>query len=73
MCTNESPSVRGMRGFTSAMSSLAHSAAALTMSTDTPSEQKPCSSGGVTWISATSTGALPLLNSAGTSDRKMGV
>ena len=69
----ESPRVRGMRGFTWAMTSDAFSAALLTMSTDTPRLQTPRSSGGVTWIRATSSGRRPLENRRGISERKMGV
>ncbi len=68
-----SPRVRGMRGLTSAMITRAHSTAGFTMSTETPRLQKPCSSGGVTWMRATSMGTRPLRNRRGTSERKMGV
>ena len=45
----------------------------LTMSTEMPRLQRPCSSGGVTWIRATSSGIWPLANRPGMSERKMGV
>ena len=56
-----------------AITSLADSTAALVMSTDTPRLQLPCSSGGLTMISATSIAERPVLNSPGTCDRKIGV
>ena len=52
------------------MTSEAFSAALFTMSTDTPRLHMPCSSGGVTWISATSSGSWPVSNSRGMSDRE---
>jgi len=67
-----SPCVRGMRGFTWAMTVRAVCTAARVTSTDTPSEQKPCRSGGETWMSATSSGRSPPRNSSGTSERKTG-
>ena len=45
----------------------------MTISTDTPRLQRPCMSGGVTWIKATSRGISPLANSAGMSENEMGV
>ena len=62
-----------MFGFTCAMTSDAFSVAHFTTSTDTPRLHMPRSSGGVTWISAASSGSWPELNSRGTSDRWIGV
>ncbi len=62
-----------MFAFTCAMTSDALSAALFTMSTETPRLHKPCSSGGETWISATSSGNRPELNRRGMSERKIGV
>ena len=70
---NESPSVRGICSFTSAMMIFADSAGDLVKPTSTPSEQNPCSSGGETWISATSTGSTLFLNNSGNSESKTGV
>ena len=70
---NESPSVRGIRGLTSAITVRATSAAVFVQSTPTPNEQKPCSSGGETWIRQTSIGSSPLVNSAGISERETGM
>jgi hypothetical protein len=67
------PGVQGMFGFTWAITSPALAAAALTMSTEMPRLQRPCRSGGVTWIRATSRGISPLESSRGISDREMGV
>ena len=67
------PSVRGMWGLTWAMTRLAFSAALLTMSTEMPRLHMPRLSGGVTWISATSSGSWPDVNRRGMSDRKIGV
>ena len=61
-----------MLGLTWAMTSEAFSAALLTMSTETPRLHMPCSSGGVTWIKATSSGSWPELNRRGMSERKIG-
>ncbi len=72
-CRLESPCTRGICGFTCAMTRLAFSAAAFTTSTEMPRLQRPRSSGGDTWINATSIGNRPDLNSRGMSDRKMGV
>ena len=44
MWMNASPSVRGMCGFTSAITILADCAAAFVTPTSTPNEQNPCSS-----------------------------
>ncbi len=68
-----SPKVRGIRSLTWAMTYRALAAADLTMSTETPSEQSPCASGGVTAISATSMGTRPDSNWRGISERKIGV
>ena len=46
--------------------------ALLTMSTETPRLHMPRSSGGVTWIRATSRGNWPLENNRGMSDRNNG-
>ena len=48
-----SPSERGIRSLTSAMTISALSAAGLVSPTSTPKVQKPCSSGGEQWIIAT--------------------
>ena len=50
MWMKASPSVRGICGFSSAMTSFADWAADRFVETSTPKEQKPCSSGGVTWM-----------------------
>jgi len=71
--TKLSPSVRGISGLISAMTKLAFSAAALTMSTDTPRLHMPRASGGVTWMSAASSGSCPELKRRGMSERKIGV
>jgi len=68
-----SPSVRGMRGFISAMTALADCAVGFVIPTSMPKEQKPCSSGGETCTSATSSASRPLLKSLGTSLRNTGV
>ncbi len=47
--------------------------ALLTMSTETPRLHMPRSSGGVTWIRATSSGNWPLENNRGMSERNKGV
>ena len=67
-----SPRVRGIAGLTSAITRLAANAAACVTSTETPRLHIPSSSGGATWISATSTGMRPLLRSAGTSASESG-
>ena len=72
-CTIESPSVRGMRGLTSAMMSSAQSTAARTMSTDAPRLTKPWASGGLTWIIATSMRTRRERISSGISDRNTGM
>ena len=68
----QSPSVRGMRTLTSAITSRAASAAAFVQSTPTPNEQKPCSSGGETWTKATSIGWRPVVIRRGMSERWTG-
>ena len=55
------------------MTSFADWAADLFVETSTPKEQKPCSSGGVTWMNATSSGRIPSVKSWGTSERRIGV
>ncbi len=67
-----SPSERGIRRFTSAITVRARSAAAFVHSTPTPKEQKPCSSGGETWMRATSMGRMPDLMRRGISERWTG-
>ena len=67
-----SPSARGIWRLTRAITVRARSAAAFVHSTPTPYEQKPCSSGGETWIRATSTFCRPDWISRGISDRKIG-
>ena len=59
-CKRLSPRVRGMRGFTCAMTSPAFFAAALTMSTEMPRLHSPRSSGGETWIRAASSPICPV-------------
>ena len=71
--TKLSPRVQGICGFTWAMTRPALAAAALTMSTEMPRLQRPCSSGGVTWMRATSRGISPALEERGMSEREMGV
>ncbi len=71
-CTNESPRVLGICWLTRAMVVRALSTAALVASTPTPKEQKPCSSGGEMWISATSIGMKPLEIRPGISWRWIG-
>lgn len=68
-----SPWVQGICGFTWAITSAAFCAALLTMSTEIPSDTKPRSLGGLTWIIATSSGSCPEAKSRGISDRKIGV
>ena len=46
--------------------------AACIASTDVPSEQKPCASGGVTLMNTASSGSAPDENSSGTSERNTG-
>ena len=67
-----SPWVRGMWRFTCATTVRAVCTAARATSTETPSEQKPCRSGGETVTSATSSGSSPPRKSCGTSERKTG-
>ena len=55
------------------MTSFAAWAAAFVTPTSTPKEQKPCSSGGVTWMSATSSGRTPDEKRSGISPRRHGV
>ena len=69
---NDSPSVRGIDGLNCTMTVFAASIAACIASTDTPSEQNPCASGGVTLTNTASSGQAPELNSAGTSERNTG-
>ncbi len=71
--TNESPCVHGIWSFTSAITSRALSTAARTMSTETPRLTKPRASGGLTWISATSTRTRRLRMSSGISERNTGM
>ena len=54
-----SPIVQGICGLTCAITRPALSAALLTMSTEMPRLQRPCSSGGVTWIKRHVEGHLP--------------
>ena len=68
-----SPSVRGIRRFTSTTMLRAQRAAGLVTPTSMPNEQKPCSSGGLTWISAQSRGMTPRRNSRGISCRCTGM
>ncbi len=67
-----SPWVRGMRGFTWAMTVRAVWTAARVTSTETPREQNPWRSGGDTCTSATSRGRIPVRKSDGTSERNTG-
>jgi hypothetical protein len=67
------PWVRGMKGFTSAATTWAHSTALFTTSTETPSEQKPWASGGLVEMRATSMGSRRERKSPGISERKAGV
>jgi len=67
-----SPRVRGICGFTCAITVLAASAAGFAQSTEIPRLQNPALSGGDTWIMATSSGSV-VVNSPGASDRKTGV
>ena len=69
---NDSPSVRGMARLSCAITVVAAPIAAWAASTEVPSEQNPCASGGVTLISTASRGWAPLVNRAGTSDRNTG-
>ena len=71
--TDPASGSRGISGFTSAMTRRAFSAALFTMSTDTPKLHRPRASGGVTWMSATSSGSCPELKRRGMSDRWIGV
>ena len=52
---------------------MADAAAAFVIPTSTPNEQKPCSSGGDTAISATSSGIVPEVKRTGISERRHGV
>ena len=67
-----SPSVRGIAWLNWTMTVLAARIAACIASTDVPSEQKPCASGGVAFTKTASSGSIPLSNRRGTSDRKTG-
>ena len=69
---NDSPSVRGIALLSWAMTVLADPMAACIASTDVPSEQNPCESGGVTLMNTASRGSAPVVNRAGTSDRNTG-
>ncbi len=57
----------------SATTASACSTAASAVATESPSRQKPCSSGGETWTNATSRGRVPSLKIEGISDRNTGV
>ena len=70
--TTVCPCVRGICSLISASTIFAWSAAALAASTLVPTVQLPCTSGGETWMSATSSGTSPVLNSQGISLRKIG-
>ncbi len=67
-----SPRVRGIAGFTSAMTVRAASAAAFVTSTEIPRLHVPSGSGGATWTSATSGRRRPLRSSRGTSGKETG-
>ena len=65
-------SVLGMAPLNWTMTVLAARMAACIASTETPSEQNPCASGGVAFTSTASSGISRLSNSRGTSERKTG-
>ena len=67
-----SPSVRGIAALNWTMTVRAARIAACIASTEVPSEQKPCASGGVALTNTASSGSRPLSNRRGTSDRKVG-
>ena len=67
-----SPRVRGIAGFSWAMTVRALCTAATFASTLVLSEQNPWMSGGLTLMSAISNARVPLLNRCGMSDRKIG-
>jgi len=67
-----SPSTRGIRSFTWAMTMRAQSAAALVASVSTPKDMNPCSSGGETWTTAASSGMIRSRKRRGIWCRKTG-
>ena len=67
-----SPSVRGIAAFSWAITTVAARDAANAASTLGPSEQKPWASGGVRLSSTASSGSVPDVKRAGTSERKTG-
>jgi hypothetical protein len=69
----ELPRVRGIRGLTSAITRSAVSTPAGMMSTLTPRLMQPWSSGGDTWMRATSMRNRRLRMSSGISERKTGM
>ena len=69
---NDSPSVRGIRALSWTITVFATRIAACIASTDVPSEQNPCASGGLALTSTASSGSSPARNSWGMSDRNTG-
>ena len=53
---NDSPHVRGIEGLSCTITVFAAAIASCIASTDRPSEQKPCASGGVTLANTASSG-----------------
>ena len=68
-----SPRVRGIAVLNWTMTCFAARMAECIASTDVPSEQNPCASGGVALTKTASSGSRPESNSRGTSDRNVGM